>query len=72
MEEEAEEVPALESSEIVEVKVEQLDDSTHYPSLQSPGAFNTAASTSGAGNTGYTFSGASSIKTPSSQPQVIM
>ena len=55
---EEEEVPIAESSELVEVKVEQLDDSNHYPILVSSGASNSAASTSGATSTGIATSGA--------------
>ena len=53
-----EEVPVMDSLDVVEVKLEQLDDSLHYPSLPSPGAANTAVSFSGIPNT------------TSSQPQV--
>ena len=53
-----EEVPIAESSELVEVKVEQLDDSSHYPSFVSSGASNSAASTSVATSTGIATSGA--------------
>ena len=58
MEEEV--VPIAESSELVEVTVEQLDDSSHYHSFVSSGASNFAASTSGATSTGIATSGATS------------
>ena len=54
---EEEEVPITESSELVEVKVEQLEDSSHYPRFVSLGASNSAASTSGATSTGIATSG---------------
>ena len=66
------------SSELVEVKVEELDDTAHHPSLQSPGAFNAPSSTSAATNTGIatsgaTFSGAPATTiTTSSQPDVLI
>ena len=73
---EQEEVPIAESSELVEMKVEQLEDSSHYPSFVSSGASNSAASTSvatitgiatsGATTSGATFSGATTSATTSS------
>ena len=61
-----EEVPVVQSSEDVAVKVEQLDDSSHYPSYPSPAADKSTASTSGA-----PFSGKPTAKT-SSQLDVLI
>ena len=55
---EEEEALIVEYSELVEVKVEHLDDSSHYPSFVSSGLTNSAASTSGATNTGIATSSA--------------
>ena len=75
-----EEPPIAKSSELVEVKLEQLDDSTDYRSFPSSGDSISAASTSdatyiGFATSGATFAGApraTTTATTSSQPVVFI
>ena len=53
-----EEVPIVEASESIELKVEQLNETNPSPCLNSSGPVNSAVSTSGPNNTVDTFSGA--------------